>query len=345
MTIDLAAADLSTATRSDGLSVTIVDVGHGNATVLRDGETTVLIDAGAASGAGAHLLEYLHSEGIDHVEQVILSHADEDHIGGLLALISARVVSIEKVLLNVDSAKSSAAWQNLAYELDNLEEAGSVQLQIGLKKGSTVSTCLRGVTIEVLAPRARLVQLGAGSRDRENRRIATNTISAVIRVCIAEEPLILLPGDLDVVGYSHLSDARLDLNAKYLVLPHHGGLGGSLSATVQMTKDLCAAVDPDEVFISNGRGGYGNPNAEVIKAVRASSRATIACTQLSKSCGARSPTAHMVTPIYGAGSQTDASCAGSIRLSLIDGATTRSGESNHLAFIDSVSTTALCRSS
>ena len=42
-------------------------------------EGVVIVD----TGPGSALLEYLVGRGITEVEAVILSHADQDHIGGL----------------------------------------------------------------------------------------------------------------------------------------------------------------------------------------------------------------------------------------------------------------------
>jgi len=62
----------------------IVDVKHGNSAVLIDTDGVVVIDA----GNGSKLLEFLSNRQITTIDVLILSHADGDHIGGVMALLT-----------------------------------------------------------------------------------------------------------------------------------------------------------------------------------------------------------------------------------------------------------------
>ena len=100
-----------TSANSDPLNdaLVILDVGHGNAAVLLDSGKVVVFDA----GPGSILLEFLREQNISHIDTVLLSHADKDHIGGLSALLASGTVSIGKVRANTDSLKGSNAWDDL----------------------------------------------------------------------------------------------------------------------------------------------------------------------------------------------------------------------------------------
>ena len=63
-------------------NLTILDVGHGQCVVLQDARGTVIFDA----GSGPTLLEFLHESGIAEIDAVIISHADADHLSGLVSL-------------------------------------------------------------------------------------------------------------------------------------------------------------------------------------------------------------------------------------------------------------------
>jgi competence protein ComEC len=76
---------------------TVLDVGQGLAVVVRSRDHTLLYDTGPAYPGGASMamrvvLPYLSGQGIDHVDRLIVSHADIDHAGGLADLLANIVV-------------------------------------------------------------------------------------------------------------------------------------------------------------------------------------------------------------------------------------------------------------
>lgn len=326
---------------SDGLRIAVVDVGHGNCTVVSEAGVAVLIDA----GSGAAVLEFLRSEGITHLEAVVISHADQDHVGGLIALLGSKSVDIANIYINSDALKGTSAWSNLAYELDEVQRRGGPKVKIGVVEGDTIPTRIDGVELNAVAPRHRLAQTGAGTVDQDKRRVTTNTMSAVLKVVVDGVPVALLPGDLDWTGFCHLKDTQQDLAAEILVVPHHGGSGGTAAETASLIEELCAAVNPREILISNGRGRHRNPRPAVIKVVRDTLRAAhIACTQLSEVCLARIVDARPRSGgPFSAGVERSACCAGTVEFRRGDGIGARRNTSDHDAFVDLFAITALCR--
>ena len=78
-------------------SVTVLDVGQGLAVVVRSARHTLLYDTGprwwSGADAGTHVVvPALARAGIGHIDQLIISHADTDHVGGLAAVIAAVTV-------------------------------------------------------------------------------------------------------------------------------------------------------------------------------------------------------------------------------------------------------------
>lgn len=289
----------------------MLDVGHGSCTIISDSSEVVVIDA----GPGAPILEYLRSEGILHINLVVISHADRDHIGGLVAMLDAGI-RIDEIRLNPDSLKRSEMWSALVYSLDALERQGEIATINPVGEGDHFFVGER-VRVDVVAPRSRVLNLGAGATDRDGNRFSSNSMSVVALVNVDSKPLMLLPGDLDSVGYQHLADAQLDIRAEYLVLPHHGGLAGTDSQTRKFIADLCSAVDPSFVLVSNGRGGANNPRESVVSQTHATvPSAKIVCTQLSAACHSpiSSPARAIPLSVSGAGRAKGLSCAGTIRV-------------------------------
>src|SRR5712691_11333623 len=70
------------------LEIRFLDVGQGDAALIRSGTKTLLIDAG---GSGA-VVSYLRAFDIDTIDLVIASHNHADHIGGMSGVLHSTVV-------------------------------------------------------------------------------------------------------------------------------------------------------------------------------------------------------------------------------------------------------------
>ncbi len=75
------------------LDYQVLDVGQGLAVVLRAGEHTVLFDTGPSFRSGSStadivVIPFLKSRGIGNLDTLIVSHADQDHAGGVRAIAS-----------------------------------------------------------------------------------------------------------------------------------------------------------------------------------------------------------------------------------------------------------------
>lgn len=292
--------------------ISVLDVGHGNATVVRDGEIVLVID----TGPGVTLLEHLQKEGITKIFAIMVSHADTDHLRGLVALLDQGDIKIDTVYVNSDAEKTSRQWEALVYGLDERNRNGICDFKVELTEGISLELSER-TKAEVLAPRQALAATGPGSLDRQGRRITTNTISAVVKVSLSNLR-VLLTGDLDEVGLEHLLETGIDVSADILVFPHHGGNVSSHSNSdrnAKFAEDLLSAVNPDTTIFSIGRTAYLNPRPEIIKAVTDSS-CQVMCTQMSRHCftGQRLPDDHL-TDLYSDGRRRGHCCAGSIRVS------------------------------
>lgn len=322
----------------------LLDVGHGNAAVLHSEREAIVIDA----GQGVGLLEYLRSEGIEHVSAVLVSHADGDHIRGLVGLLGVSEIEVGSVFLNSDAAKASRQWNALAFELDDRQRHGQLELSVQLVEGAQFTLANTEATVQIVAPRSALAMLGPGARDDEGHRIGTNTISAVARVMVAGEPLALLTGDLDEVGLDHLKRTGIALDSPLLVFPHHGGhvAGNASSARNEaFAAELCQLVRPKVVVFSIGRGSFANPRPEIVSAIRrAVPGVRIMCTQLSTHCAQSVPLqepTHLL-PLHAAGRRQHHCCAGT--LVVLEGATSPD-PGGHGSFISIAAPTALCRRS
>lgn len=316
----------------------ILDVGHGNCAVLFSGKDVGVFDTGTGSG----LLEFLDQQNVTRIKTVVLSHADQDHIGGLVGLLAANTVEIERVLLNTDSLQGSAIWDDLLYELDARHRAGRICFVPRLTAGD--KEIFGAVTALVAGPSLYLSARGPGSTDRSGRRIASNSISAVIRLVSDTGPIAVLPGDLDLVGLEDLVRTGCALDAPILVFPHHGG--GTGTADVRRYVDeLVEHVRPRIVAFSIARSRAGTPDPSVVSCLRqAASEARIICTQLSQHCAQSTPTfpPNHLSSAFALGRSDGACCGGTILVSLRDARGITPGADDHMAFIRKGAESPLC---
>lgn len=316
--------------------IVILDVGHGNCAAIREGRRCVVIDA----GPGTALLEFMLENEIDVVEEILISHADADHIKGVEALLDQDDIDVRSVRLNSDAAKDSRQWDGMLHALTDRRSRGTIQFGVELVEGFEFP--FSDVVVEVLAPSTYLAAKGPGSRDSEGRRVNTNTVSAVVRARTPDRS-VLFAGDIDDLGLQHLLATGQDLGADVLVFPHHGGNVGTDAAPAdnrRFASRLLSAVDPETVVFSISRTRYANPRPEIVAEVRTAGERKIMCTQMSRHCLDEAPNeeGHLVD-VFAAGRREGHCCAGSI---MVTGGGLQPSARSHTAFVRTRVPGALC---
>ncbi|MFE1315496.1 ComEC/Rec2 family competence protein [Streptomyces sp. NPDC058755] len=299
------------------LQAHLLDVAHGNCTLLRDAELTVVVDA----ARGEVLVEALEQIGNRHIHHLVLSHADKDHIAGAVALLGNSDFTVGTIWYNADGTKDTDTWEDLGYLVFELVEAGKLQAPSAINTGCGDALSLGRLGISVLHPDVQWAIRGPHRNRRTGEVRTSNTLSVVLRVSLDGTPAVLLPGDLDAPGLRRLLSLNRDLSAPVLVFPHHGG--GSGEEPRVFTRELCEAVSPDVVIFSHGRSMYNNPRPEIVSQLREQvDNVRIVCTQLSKHC--RDGRAAVIpsdgqtylSSLPAAGREINASCAGSVTVTL-----------------------------
>ena len=236
----------------------VVNVKHGNSAVLVDKKGTIIFD----SGRRTELLNFLTSKGINQIDVLLLSHADADHIGGAMALITSQKFTIKSVYVNSD-IKDTKIFNDLIYCLyaDKniiLEPSITPNLNGKLNQGD--------VEIEVLAPNQYLAVRAAGGKDRRGRTITSNTISAVIRLKYKDRNLVLLPGDIDAIGLENLLEDGKDIDARILIFPHHGGSPGGVKVA-KFVEDICNKTNSETIIFSIDDNDKDYPRFDVVDCI------------------------------------------------------------------------------
>jgi beta-lactamase superfamily II metal-dependent hydrolase len=320
--------------------IILLDVGHGNCAIVRSGEATAVID----SPTGAMLLDTLRDLEIHTVETAIISHADKDHIAGILSLLTSDNIRVDRVFVNPDSQKNTRIWRDFRVAVAVAERNGTCTVVPSLSTTSPGEIEVGAARITVLCPSAALALTGVGGTTPRGRNVNSNTLSGVLRIDADDGAgSILLAADMDEVGLAEAIDAETSLEADILVFPHHGGLPGAAN-TQEFTGKLLQAVRPNTVVFSNGRGRHDNPRPEIVDAVR-NRGCGVACTQLSERCHSQPVDARdYLEPLRASGRKEGFSCAGSMTLELQpDGHRPAERAARHQLFISERVTSPMCR--
>ncbi len=319
--------------------IVLFDVAHGNCSLVRSQGSYSVIDA----PLGAMLLNTLEDMGISCVDVAFISHADKDHIAGIIGLLTSTTIQLKKLYLNPDSQKKTGIWRALLAAVSVAEREGNCEVVSTLTTTTPGTVTVGDVAVHVEAPSTSFALAGSGGTDAQGRHITSNSISALLRLKHADRPGLLLAGDIDEVGLDDALRHDRDLTAQTLVFPHHGGLPTSSDAGAFVERIL-GAVNPSLVIFSNGREKHDNPQPEIVsQVVRIGCK--VACTQLAKSCS-KSPIldgGHL-EPHRAHGRPTGVSCAGSITIDLADhGRRPAAIERAHQKFINDAVETPMCR--
>jgi competence protein ComEC len=227
--------------------LTVLDVGQGEAILVRTARRSLLVDGGPryASGedAGGRLVApALWRLGINRLDGLVVTHDDLDHAGGAASLLAShRPDWLLTPLAGMPSDRLGATGKGV------LAAAGRA---IACAAGQAWNW--DGVSFRVLHPPAHhYAHSGFSDNDR----------GCVIRV-EAVRGSALLAADIERLAEMNLLERGMPVGADVLVAPHHGSNSSS-------TPEFLAATAPSLVVIPVGhRNRYGHPHPEVMARYR-----------------------------------------------------------------------------
>lgn len=207
-----------------GLRLTVLDVGHGNAAVVEHRGQVLLVDAGAMNRgemAADIISEYLWSAGHRTISAILISHADVDHFNALPHLL--RRFPVGELLLPRDvEPRSAAAIRRVL-------------------TGRSVDTLLRVVRTGDAAMMGD-VQLRILQAEELPPNATDNERSLVAELSCAGRRL-LLPGDLEGFGQDQLMHQLRPVDV--LLTAHHGAVNAN-------PFELADRLRPTTVITSSG---------------------------------------------------------------------------------------------
>jgi competence protein ComEC len=236
------------------LKVTILDVGQGDSLfVVSPNGKTMLIDGGGAFGgfSGQELQvapdpgeeavsTYLWSRGFQELDVVALTHAHQDHIGGLTAILEN--FRVGRLWLGREVASPALA------KLESLAREKKIPIA---RESRGQSFSWDGVNGEFLWPETSPNDIASGAK---------NDDSLVLQLHYGSRA-VLLPGDAEGQAERKMlvENSENALRADVLKVGHHGSKDSTMP-------EFLAAVHPAIAVISAGEDNpYGHPNKELLE--------------------------------------------------------------------------------
>jgi len=211
---------------SNKLTITFFDCGLGDLALIQTSQNkTILIDTGPPQkgrNAFAHsALPYLQQNGIKVIDHVLITHAHNDHYGGVFSVFENLEV---KQLITTDEFQDRKIWDNISSSIET-EQCSVFTIS------DTTQIHFDDITFKIIHP------------DRSYKDANINNLSIVARLD-HKYLSVLFTGDLEHEGEEHLIRNYPEfLNCDVLKIGHHGSKTAS-------SPEFVKAVDPQYAIIS-----------------------------------------------------------------------------------------------
>lgn len=203
------------------MSLYVLNVGKADSMILRSGENIYLIDTGR--GRTTDVTESaLKEEGITHLDAVIITHMDSDHVGGLKKLLKSDV-TLDHIYVP-------------AYFLQEEKDKENPAIKAAEKQGRETEILEAGQTLPLGEGKITVLGPISPATDKEDN-------NSLVLLAEAAGGSILLGGDMEFPEEATLLRAGVIPRADVLKVPNHGD-GDATS------EEFLRAVQPKIAVIS-----------------------------------------------------------------------------------------------
>ncbi|WP_240374937.1 ComEC/Rec2 family competence protein [Bacillus piscicola] len=225
----------SAAAAEAGLAVHFIDVGQGDSTLIVYNGKTMLIDGGPRD-AGNKVVSYLKAVGVDHLDMLVATHSDADHVGGLVEVVDQ--IPVNHVL---DSGK------------EHITETYADYLRMIDEKDICFEIVNRGHDIDFATDVDIQVRNGLSSS------MERNDSSLVLKLSYGETDFMLM-GDATKMNEVRIMDEG-NVEAEIIKVGHHG-------SNTSSGRSFLDKVQPETAILSYGENDFGHPDARVVRRLR-----------------------------------------------------------------------------
>ncbi len=223
---------------SHGCEIVMIDVGQGDAFVLRSGHRAVLVDTGNEDSS---VLQGLARHDVRHLDAVVITHADDDHCGSLPSILD--FVEVDRVVVASDLI--TCPCDNCA---SLRASAAGVSLE-GVRAGDMLAW--GAFSAEVVHP-------ASFSEEGGNADSIVMYVRADADADGTCEASALFCGDAESEVLSALESEGDLVHADILKVGHHGSAGA-------VSAEQLSTISPRLALVSAGLNNrYGHPDPGTI---------------------------------------------------------------------------------
>ena len=220
-----------------GMEVHFIDVGQGDATLIKADGHYMLIDAGE-NDKGTAVQLYLKKQGVERLDYLVLTHTDSDHIGGADVIISK--FDIGQIFMS-DFKKDNKTYRELMESMQYKHMTYTTP-EVGAE------FALGNATFTIIAPN--------GDYDDPNN-------SSIALILDYGENSFLFSGDCEEEAEQDILANGINLDVDVYQVGHHGSRSSS-------SEDFLDAMSPECAVISCAeKNSYGHPHARTLNNLRA----------------------------------------------------------------------------
>lgn len=238
------------------LTISMLDIGQGDAVLIQTGAKNILIDTGddkyyedgKKGKENTQLLTELQKLKIDHIDTLVMTHAHADHIGkadkviaqyGVKELVYNGVPSTSKYFINALKAAKANGTQQVKVKAGDVLDFGN------------------GVSFEIVSPSQSLIDEDTAAI-KAKKKVDVNNESVVGRLTFGNFAM-LFTGDAEgPVEKDMAASYGKKLKCQVLKAGHHGSKTSS-------TAEFLKLVQPESVVMSLGvNNQYGHPHEALL---------------------------------------------------------------------------------
>lgn len=236
--------------------VWFLDVGQGDATLLRSRHQAILVDGGPPGSGCRVLLPALDALGVSRLDAAVVTHGHDDHCGGiaeLLRLRRIRCLLVPEWFLSPATA-DRGGWQ--AADLPEAEEQTQIQSLLDQARQSSIPVQALRISDTIFSDhrlRLKVLPLPPSALHDDDGNARSLLLDVDCAGC-----RLLLTGDCSGSVETTLLEQQQWPAADLLKIAHHGSASSTSSAFLRQ-------VQPDAAVISVGAyNPYGHPSPRLI---------------------------------------------------------------------------------
>lgn len=237
--------------KMDGkLHIDMLDIGQGDAICIRaPNGKALLVDGGSSSqeNVGNTIVDYYKFHGYSQINDIYISHFDEDHISGIKQIIDEKLFQIDKILIpkvNLPNEKYKEFCEYL--------EKNDLKVEY-VSRGDKIACDKSNVEFEILNP-------------NETKLIEDDNEYSMVFILRYKDFKMMFTGDIgseqekSILEYGQ--DRKINLSVNVLKCAHHGSKNSNSESFIEKLR-------PSVAIISAGKNNrYGHPSKDVLERLK-----------------------------------------------------------------------------